>query len=114
MVKWPKNDATCGNQYLEPNISVTIFGSLTMPISSYAGPKKYIFFVSNFTKIRINFKRENKKYFLCRNPGLLTICHLKLNTVLLARQYPNACFLILEGKSNIGGDQSQGNQIEFV
>ena len=43
MVKWPKNDATCGNQYPEPNISVTIFGSLTMPILSYAGPKKIYF-----------------------------------------------------------------------
>ena len=48
--------------------------SLTMPISSYAGPKKKLNFLSNFTKIRTNFKRENKKYsyFFCRNPGLLT------------------------------------------
>ena len=45
--------------------------SLTTPISSYAGPKKKLNFLSNFTKIRTNFKRENKKYFLCRNPGLI-------------------------------------------
>ena len=102
MVKWPKNDATRGNQYPEPNISVTIFGSLTTPISSYAGPKK-IYFVSNFTKIRTNFKRENKKYFLCRNPGYIDFNNQLISgpdsrTVQL-RQFPNAADL---SPTNVG------------
>ena len=63
MVKWPKKEATRGNQYPEPNF--TNYANFVL-----CRTKKKLNFLSNFTKIRTNFKRENKKYFLCRNPGM--------------------------------------------
>ena len=56
MVKWPKNEATRGNQYPEPNF--TGYANFVL-----CRTKKKLNFLSNFTKIRTNFKRENKKYF---------------------------------------------------